>query len=195
MKKLYLDVETTGPNHWEHGVHQISGEIHVNGIKDFFDYHVRPFGEDKVNMDALAVSGKTLDDLKRGPLARDVWIKLYAQITSYVDPYDKGDKFFTYAYNAAFDEKMFRQWCLKLDFQFFGALFHSPIQCVMHKALAVLGPHRTGLVNVKLSTVAKHFGVEVDDERLHDSLYDVEITRKLDVKLDAKLKEGINHDT
>ncbi len=191
MKKLYLDVETTGSHHWEHGIHQLSGEIHVNGVRDFFDYNIRPFGEDKVNPQALEVTNRSIQDLKGYPPAREVWEELYSKLCLYVDPFDKTDKFYTYAYNAPFDESFFRKFCLKLDFLYFGAFFRSPLQCIMQKAFVVLGPERAELPNVQLSTVATHFGVEVDKERLHDSLYDVEITRKLDLKLDERLVKGL----
>jgi len=191
MKKLYIDVETTGPRYWEHGIHQISGEIHVDGIRDFFDYNVRPFGEDKINPDSLEVTSRTLQDLIGYPPAREVWQDLYGKLTSYVDPFNKQDKFFTYAYNAAFDESFIRIWLMKLDYQYFGSIFRSPIQCIMHKAFVVLGVERANLRDVQLSTVAQHFGVEVDQERLHDALYDVEITRRLDEKLDERLIKGL----
>lgn len=191
VKKLYLDVETTGPYYWVHGIHQLSGEIWVDKERTFFDYHVKPFGEDVVNDKALEVSHKTIEQLRASPSAREVWSELYGVLTSYVNPFDSKDKFFVYAYNAAFDENFLRQWCLKLGFEFFGALFHSPINCVMQKAFIVLGADRTDLENVKLVSIAKHFGLEIDEERLHDALYDVEVMRRLDTILDKKLAKGL----
>jgi hypothetical protein len=38
---------------------------------------------------------------------------------------------------------------------------------------------RHRLVNFKLATVAAHMGIEVDQESLHDSLYDVSLTIEL----------------
>jgi hypothetical protein len=43
----------------------------------------------------------------------------------------------------------------------------------------ILHPVRAELTNFKLSTVARHCGISVDDKRLHDSLYDIELTREL----------------
>lgn len=43
MKLFFFDLETTGTNPARHGIHQISGEIVVDGeTKESFDYHVRP---------------------------------------------------------------------------------------------------------------------------------------------------------
>ena len=43
----------------------------------------------------------------------------------------------------------------------------------------ILQPVRAELPNFKLATVAKHAVIEVDDSRLHDSRYDIELTRQL----------------
>ena len=43
----------------------------------------------------------------------------------------------------------------------------------------ILQEDRDKLPNFKLATVAKHIGISVDESRLHDSEYDIELTRKL----------------
>jgi hypothetical protein len=43
----------------------------------------------------------------------------------------------------------------------------------------ILRPVRAELPNFKLATVARHTGIDVDDSRLHDSMYDIELTRQL----------------
>jgi len=189
MKKLYLDLETTGRYYWKHGIHQISGEIVLpNKAPVRFNCHVQPFKGDKINEEALKVSHKTIEDLKKHPKPQEVWEELYALFTSYVNPFDKRDKFYTYAYNSKFDEDFFRQFCKKLNFEFFGALFHSPFNCVMQKAFVVLGDKRPMLKNVKLATVAQYFQIPIEEDKLHDSAYDTRITVALDEKLDYVLK-------
>ena len=43
----------------------------------------------------------------------------------------------------------------------------------------ILQDKRAELSNFKLATVAKHCGIDVDASRLHDSQYDIELTRDL----------------
>jgi hypothetical protein len=43
----------------------------------------------------------------------------------------------------------------------------------------ILQPVRAELSNFKLASVARYCGIKVDDSRLHDSLYDIELTRGL----------------
>ena len=40
MKLLFFDLETTGTDYRKHAIHQISGEIVIDGeIKERFNYH------------------------------------------------------------------------------------------------------------------------------------------------------------
>lgn len=43
MKLFFFDLETTGVNPARNGIHQISGEIVINGeTMETFDFHVQP---------------------------------------------------------------------------------------------------------------------------------------------------------
>ena len=43
MKLLFFDLETTGTNPGRNGIHQISGQVVIDGIvKEQFDFHVQP---------------------------------------------------------------------------------------------------------------------------------------------------------
>ena len=43
MKLLFFDLETTGIKYWRNGVHQISGEIVIDGVtKESFNFNVCP---------------------------------------------------------------------------------------------------------------------------------------------------------
>lgn len=43
MKIVFFDLETTGTNPGKHGIHQISGEIVIDGqTVEQFDFKVRP---------------------------------------------------------------------------------------------------------------------------------------------------------
>jgi len=193
MKKIYIDLETTGPKHWIHGVHQISGIIKAKGEINPFDFKVRPFGEDIVDPKALEACNITIERIAKYPKAHYVWDELHTLLKQYINPFDKKDKFICYAYNAPFDESFFRSWLIKQNFLYFGSFFHSPLNCVMQKALVVLGYDRNKLNSNSLSDTCRYFGIEIDESRLHDAIYDVELTVKLDEELDKRLEKGISY--
>lgn len=64
MKLLFLDLETTGTNPGKHGIHQISGQIVIDGIvKESFDFHVQPNPKAIIEDEALAVAGVTREQV------------------------------------------------------------------------------------------------------------------------------------
>jgi DNA polymerase-3 subunit epsilon len=63
--------------------------------------------------------------------------------------------------------------------RYFGSWFWYPCLDVMLVWAQILQPVRGELANFKLPTVARHCGIDVDDSRLHDSQYDIELTRRL----------------
>jgi len=42
--------------------------------------------------------------------------------------------------------------------------------------------------NFKLSTICKYYGIPVEENKLHNAAYDIDITHKLYTKLKAKKK-------
>jgi DNA polymerase-3 subunit epsilon len=38
---------------------------------------------------------------------------------------------------------------------------------------------RTDMIDFKLKTVAKQMGIEVDETKLHDAIYDIQLTRNI----------------
>ena len=99
-------------------------------------------------------------------------------LEKYVDKYNKKDKFFLVGYNnAAFDNPFLRGFFLQNGDQYFGSWFWSNTIDVMVLASAYLATRRPDMENFKLSTVAKTLGVNVDDESLHNALYDIRLTK------------------
>ena len=90
------------------------------------------------------------------------------------------DKFQFVGYNAhSFDMPFMRRFWEKNGNRFFGSWFWYPCLDVMLIWAQILQPVRAELSNFKLATVAKHCGIKVDATRLHDSQYDIELTREL----------------
>ena len=194
QKIIFIDVETTGVNPERNGLTQISGCVQIGDeVKESFDYFVRPFPHDEFDVEAriftcidrrqfllpdhpnhLAVDGQNFEDPK------DIYVRMAVMLGKYVSQYDKTDKFQFVGYNAhSFDMPFMRRFWEKNGDRFFGSWFWYPCLDVMLVWAQILQPVRAELSNFKLATVARHCGIKVDDSRLHDSQYDIELTREL----------------
>lgn len=179
MKLVFFDLETTGTNPGKHGIHQISGQIVIDGaVKESFDFHVQPNPRAMIEDEALKVGGVTREQILAYPLMQQVYQEFVAMLGKYVDKFNKKDKFFLVGYNnAAFDNQFLRGFFLQNGDVYFGSWFWSNSIDVMVLASAYLATRRPEMENFKLSTVAKTLGIVVNDDSLHDAMYDIELTK------------------
>jgi len=194
QKLVFIDVETTGTDPERHGLTQVSGCIQIDDeVKESFDFYLRPFPQDQIEDAALEVTGidrrQLLPPDHPDHLAvpgqefadpREIYARLQVMLGKYVNQYDKTDKFQFVGYNAhSFDMPFMRKFWEKNGDRYFGSWFWYPCLDVMLVWAQILQTARPELVNFKLATVARHCGIEVDDTRLHDSQYDIDLTRQL----------------
>lgn len=181
MKILFFDIETTGTNFWQHGIHQISGCIEVDGIVlEKFDFKVAPNPAAKIEQEALNVGNVTLEQIKAYPPMFDVYNQFVGMLSKYCDKYNKQDKFFLCGFNnASFDNPFLRAWFVQNGDQYFGSWFWSNPLDTFILATQKLLFERHDMVDFKLKTVCKHVGIQVDESKLHDAEYDIELTRTL----------------
>ncbi len=194
QKLLFIDVETTGTDPERHGLTQISGCVQLGDtVEETFDWYVRPYPQDVIEDEALAVTG--IDRRQFLPPGHPdhlavagqdfldpgvVYTRMVEMLGRYVDKFNKGDKFQFVGYNAhSFDMPFVRKFWEKNSDRFFGSWFWYPCLDVMLVWAQILQLKRPELTNFKLATVARHSGIKVDDDRLHDSQYDIELTREL----------------
>lgn len=180
-KILFFDLETTGTLVNRHGIHQISGEIVIDGeVKEEFDFKVRPNPKAEILDEALAVAGVTRDQILAYPSMEEIYSKVIDMLSKYVDRYNKKDKFFLAGFNnASFDNGFFRAWFLQNGDKYFGSWFWSNSIDVMVLATPYLAAKRAEMENFKQGTVAKALGIQVEDEKLHDALYDIKICKAI----------------
>lgn len=179
MKLFFFDLETTGTNPGKHGIHQISGQIVIDGVvKEKFDFKVQPNPKAAIDDKALEVGGVTKEQILAYPPMRDVYHALVDMLGKYVDKFNRKDKFFLVGYNnAAFDNNFLRGFFLQNGDEYFGSWFWSNSVDVMVLASNYLLDRRAEMENFKLSTVAKFLNIAVEDDALHDAQYDIELTK------------------
>ena len=182
MSKLFFyDLETTGVKHWKNGIHQISGAVEIDGkVIETFDIHVKPNENAIIEPEALAVANVTLEQVNEYPPMRSVYSNIIKMLGKYVSKFNKKDKFHLIGYNnRSFDDQFFRAFFAQNNDVYFGSWFWADSIDVLVLASHCLQSERANLENFQLRTVAKYLGVEVDESKLHDALYDIEITRKI----------------
>lgn len=192
LKLHFLDTETTGVSH-RHVIIQIAGIIDIGyGCTcETYNMTMAPSDTDPVSVEALAVNGRTLEEIKNFEHKRHVHIKYKSMMAKHVNPYDKSDKFFMIGYNVGFDQAKMMQWFKACDDDFMMSWFHFPVIDVAVLAGIKLINHRQRIKKFNLMTAAKELGViTVDGEEvtrtingevmtLHDAMADTIITRDM----------------
>ncbi len=181
IKRLYLDVETTGLTAETCGLTQVAFIIEVDGREHVTgNFDVRPFEGAIISKKALEVTNKSYDEVMSYPREEEVFETFIAILKEFIDPMTYGDDFTLIAYNAEFDQNFLIAW-----FERMGKKYSNYINYRKVDTLAILRIlHCEGLANLsgyKLSNVYKEvFGEDFD---AHDALADISATRRLHVWL------------
>ena len=183
MKIAYIDIETTGLSIFRAGIIQIGCILEIdNHVKVTLNLEITPFPEDKWEDKArgmIIAKGKDPDDPKRDSPSI-AYQKFTLVLDRLIDKFNPKDKFHFCGYNSnSFDMPFLRKFFIKNNDKFFGSYFFAPSLDVMLLAAVKMRRQRASLENFKLVTIARALGIEVDEKRLHDALYDIEITREM----------------
>ena len=187
MKLIFIDTETS---HYttSGALLQVSGCIEEDGkVLDVFNYHLRPYGKEEWSQGAIDKTGITPEIASQYDNPHEVFESFISLLDKHVSRYDKKDKMFFVAYNASFDTEYIRNWFLKeaktdKDREYgngFGCYFWTPSIDVMQLAAIKTMRMRPEFQNFKLESVCKNLGIDWDDEKAHDALYDIKKTREL----------------
>ncbi len=180
-KLLFYDLETTGTKFWKNSIHQIGGMIVIDdSIKEEFNFKVAPFERAEIEDEALAVSGVTKEQIMAYPSMAEVHKSLTGILANHVDKFNKNDKFHLVGYNnSSFDNPFLRAFFVQCKDNYFGSWFWSDTIDCMVLASNALRQERSKMLNFKLHTVAKQLGIEVDETKLHDAVYDLRLTKEI----------------
>lgn len=195
-KFLYLDCETGGLDPKKNPIIQLSGilEVPSKGILREFDLRLRPLPSDLVEDQALAVNGITKEELTDP--ARLEPIEAYKALKSifltYVDRYDKKDKFYLIGQNVNFDYGFLLELWKRQGDDYLGSFIHHnkidliALTASFKLAGVIKDQPEIGkpLPNMKLATLCKYFGLT---DQSHDSLDDIRKTRQIYLRMVSAL--------
>lgn len=178
MSKIaWIDTETTGLNPKTNALIQLSGLIEVDGsVKESFDFFLRPWNGAVVEPEALAVNGRSIDEISNFQDHILVIHQFRTLLSKYANKYDKDDKFVFAGYNPNFDIGFLRETFLKAGDNYYGSwFFNCPLDVATIVAEKVVSGLR--LPNYKLVTVCEHYSIGLEDA--HSSDNDIRATREL----------------
>ena len=189
-KIIFIDTETGGVNPEKAALIQLSGIIRIDK-KDVekFNFYIKPFENSEVTEKALEVQGRTLEDLKTDKYVeeKEVYKQFINTLDKYIDKYDRTDKFIVAGYNVRFDvdilKAFFQRHGNNFLFSYLDSSMLDPLYLIRLLQIAEILPV---LENNKLETWCKHFGIEL---KAHDSLEDIEATKKLIGKLISLIRK------
>jgi DNA polymerase-3 subunit epsilon len=184
VKYLIFDCETTGLDSNEDEIFQLScsyfrtfeGKLIA---EDSLELWMKPHANVRISADAAS----RMNDIRllSGCTQEEGFKKFLEFLGSKVENYNKDDKMFLVGYNIPFDEEFIRAWFLSNGNNYYGSYFWYPSIDVA--VLAAIKLMQTGtrheLKNFKLGTVAQRFGIQINEAHLHDSGYDVSVTKRL----------------
>lgn len=190
--KFFYDLETCGLNYKQNAIIQLGAKIEVDDkVVEEVNLLIQPHPKAVIEPEALEVNGRTLEEIKKFPFTYETGYKELLRILSkYVGRFKRDEKMYLVGFNnKSFDDFFFRKLFELNKDAFFNSWFWSESIDVMTVAGEYLIGRRPYMTNFKLKTVAREMGIEIDESRLHEAGYDIELTRLIYLIATGKIKE------
>lgn len=178
---LWLDGETTGLDPLKNDIVQLACIPVLNGIEQSvtFNQYCQPIDYNEVDPEALAINGLTIEFLRKQQKAEIMVSNLVIFARNF------NVKFTIAGFNVGFDKDFLAALFKKVNReQDFLEIFTGDIRDTYKRAKALKSQLPTA--NIKLATLAGHFGVSIN---AHDALSDISATIKVDKYLSDMLGE------
>lgn len=177
MKVLWMDLETSGPSSYKHGIVEASFIVEIKDkVVDRKTFYMNPKNKE-INEKSLAISGLKIEDINEFPLPPETYNDIKTFFEAYVDPFEPTDKFVPAGFNV-----------LRFDLPFLRGLWYDNKDKYFHSFFVGGGIELVGvsrylqwteamkrLQNDKLETLAKHLGCYKENQ--HQAHVDVEMAR------------------
>lgn len=181
MKKIFIDVETTGLDCEKDYITELAAIYEHNGkVKKSFHVYCKPYNEKPEGYERLESIGMPKWELleKLGLTKIGLYEFFKAWLNDVINKYDKKDKAFFYGYNARFD----RDFCYYLfknqNDNYFGSYFHKIPVDIMALAVDKVASEIVQIPeNFKLQTMCKLFNISLKNS--HSAMEDVQATMEL----------------
>ena len=174
IKRLYLDVETTGLDPVACGLTQMACVLEIDGKEMMSaNFDIRPFEGAVVAKKALEVTGKSYDEVMSYPL-EEVQFKVFLEmLKTYIDPMTYGDDFTLIAYNAEFDQNFMIAWFDRMGKKYSNYINYRKVDPLAF--LRIL--HVEGLANLKSYKLLDVYNAIFDETfDAHDADADIKAT-------------------
>ena len=182
MRKLWLDVETTGLDCKVNGIIQIACIDDLTGST--FELNIKPFKGCVYEKGAKKIHGKSKKKIKKY-LPEGQAIILF---TNWLSGLKGTGQFSIAGYNSRFDQDFITEWFERTKAGFWSYFNYYDIDVfALVKILDIYGSDvDTGRPSKKLTAICNT--MKVDLENAHDAMSDIVATKKLYKKLIAKIK-------
>lgn len=186
MTQIFLDTETTGVDHLNDSIVQLSCVVRVDGKEtERHDWFMKPYKRNPMAPEATAVSGYTQEMVDGFP-DNTIALKEFREM---LDRYNLGsfipgtglkNKAFVVGYNVDFDIQMIHQWFeANSYYDLWYKIWSPPIDVMQFAALPFsLKGIRLHMKNFKLITLYKTI-YEEDFPNAHNSMADVLATMRI----------------
>jgi DNA polymerase-3 subunit epsilon len=183
VKLLHLDTETGGLDAKVNPLLQVSGIIEIDGEeKSTFDLRLRPHPSSVVSPEALKINKldpERLHDPDRLS-NEEAYKRLKSIFLTYIDRYDKKDKFYLCGQNVHFDYGFLLELWMRNGDPYLGSFvhYHKIDLIALTASLRLAGKLPTGdrLPSMKLEALCDYFGME---KQTHDSMSDIRQTKEI----------------
>jgi len=145
-----------------------------------FDFKLKPKNFDDPSIyekSAIEKTGYTMDVVAGFPPEDEAFEKIRSVFNRVVDVSKFGDKMFFVGFNSRFDYDFLRAWFEEKKDNFW--YFFYPDVDMMRVVAFLFMDSRSKFKKFTLEGVAEAIGIKVESEKLHDSMYDVELVQEI----------------